>query len=74
MHTELHLHRTSGTCDTLQGLSPMSDVLLSYGLKGDVGLPPYRRHAAAVWRETEKVSTGSCVFTCADPEIHGQDV
>lgn len=41
MHTELHLHRTSGTCDTLQGLSPMSDVLLSYGLKGDVGASPH---------------------------------
>lgn len=73
MHTELHLHRTSGACDTLQGLSPMSDVLLSYGLKGDVGASPIQA-AAAVWRETEKVSTGSCVFTCADPEIHGQDV
>ena len=65
MHTELHLHRTSGTCDTVQGLSPMSDVLLSYGLKGDVGASPIQAtRRRSLERNGKSFHRLMCIYMC----------
>lgn len=62
---ELHLHRTSGTCDTLQGLSPMSDVLLSYGLKGDVGASPIQAtRRRSLERNGKSFHRLMCIYMC----------